>query len=95
MGQSLGDLGRLMGLKVVEDHMNVEMSRNMMEVDQFEECEHVLGCVAIAGGVEDLAGGDIEHGEQVGGAVALFCHGSLFSAELASSAESAKTGLPR
>ena len=40
-----------------------------MEVDPFEEGQNVAAGVAAAGLVKHLAGGDVERGEQVGGAV--------------------------
>ena len=40
------------------------------EVDPFEEDQHVTAGVAFAGLVQDLAGGDVKGGEQVGGTVA-------------------------
>ena len=42
-----------------------------VQVDPFEEREHVVAGVAFAGLGEDLAGGDVEGGEQVDGAVSL------------------------
>ena len=48
--------------------MNIEFAGGV-QVDPFEEGQHVSAGVAAAGLVQDLSGGDVECGEQVGGAV--------------------------
>ena len=49
----------------------ISRSSGHVEVDQLEEGQHVVGRVALPGVVEDLAGGDVHRGEQIGRAVAL------------------------
>ena len=60
----------LVGGQVVQDDVDVEVAGGV-QVDPLEEREHVFAGVAAAGLVQDLAGGDVEGGEQVQGAVAL------------------------
>ena len=54
--------------------MDVEVAGDV-EVDELEELEYVLAGVVLAAVIEDLAGSDVESGEQVGGPVALVVMG--------------------
>ena len=65
---------RLVSREVVQHDVHVEVLGDV-EVDQLEERQHVVGGVALAGVVQDLAGADVHRGEQVDGAVALVVMG--------------------
>ena len=69
LGEPFADGLGLVGGQVVQDDVDVEMARRSA-VDVFEEREHVVSGVPFAGRGVHLAGGDVERGEQVDGAVA-------------------------
>jgi protein-export membrane protein SecD len=70
VGEPVADLGALVGGKVVEDDMDVEVLGDLL-VDLLEEGEHVDAGVTLLAVGDDLAGADVQGGEEVGGAVAL------------------------
>jgi hypothetical protein len=62
------------GREVVQDDVHVE-ALGHMEIDQLEEREDILGGVALLRVEEDLAGRDVENGEEIGRPVALVVMG--------------------
>ena len=68
-GEPVLDLGVAVGGVVVDDQVDVEVLRHA-GVDVAEEGEELLVAVSLAAPGDHLAGGDVEGGEQGGGAVA-------------------------
>lgn len=68
VGQPFGHRRRLMGGQVVEHDVDL-LILGQVEIDQLEEGQHVGGGVALAGVVEDLAGGHVHRREQIGRAM--------------------------
>ena len=68
-GQPALDAGVLVGGVVVNDEVDVEVRRHV-GVDVFEEAQELLVAMARPSPGEDPAGGDVQDGEEGGGAVA-------------------------
>lgn len=67
--------GSAVGRQVVQHDVDVEILGDV-EVDPLEEAQHLGPAVTRLGVVEDLAGGDVHGGEQVGGSVPAVGRGS-------------------
>ena len=68
------DAGRLVGCVVVQHQMHLPARRNLrrhVDLDLLEECEDFLRTVTRVAGSQDLAGPDVQRGEQRGGPMSV------------------------
>ena len=90
LGQPGLDVGVLVGGVVV--HHDVQLAARVGLGDLLEEAQELVVAVPRVAGVGDLAGRDLQGGEQGGGAVPLVVVGGLLGQARAASAGSARSG---